>query len=180
MRLLLDVDSVFAVGFGESDFDVFVRCDFHDFTHIVGLDRQFSASSIYEYCEFYLGWTAMAHQCVECGADGSTGLHDFVNQDDPFAVDVEWDFALVGIGISFFGIVSKGSDVEASTWHGGALDVGHGEGEAFGDVEAAIEDTNHDEILGAIVCFEDFVRHSSESSANVSGIEAWISHCGAL
>jgi hypothetical protein len=52
------------------------------------------------------------------------------------------------------------------------------EGEAFSDGEAPFENSNHHEVFGALVLFQDFVRHSPQSASHITCAEEASGHWG--
>jgi hypothetical protein len=140
----------------------------HDFSAKVGLDGQFSMSAVDEDGEADFLWSSMFHQSIECGSGGSAGEDDFIDQDDGFASDLEGDFGFVVLGGR--AVVSIEPDIEFAAGHGGAFDLSHEECKPFCDGPSPAQDSDYDESVGALIGFEDFVRHATKGSAHVSGI----------
>jgi hypothetical protein len=142
----------------------------------VWFDGQFSSATVDEDRETDRARTSVMHQCIESRPNRPSGMHDFVDEDDALAIHVERNLALVFDDAMPISIVSKGTDVERTARDRGALDLSHCEREPLGDVKAAAQDSDDDEILRSLIALENFVSHPAEGSAHVSGIESQFAH----
>jgi dihydroorotate dehydrogenase electron transfer subunit len=61
------------------------------FSHIIGLDGQFSISPVDQYGELDSFGTAEIHDAVQSGANGSAGIQHIIDQDKNKIVDIEID-----------------------------------------------------------------------------------------
>jgi hypothetical protein len=73
-------------------------------------------------------------------------------------------------------VIPKWADVKLAAGHGCAFNLGHQKGEPLCNRPASPEHSDDYQFLSTLVCLKYLVRHASQRSSHVTGVEQHCAH----
>jgi putative copper resistance protein D len=139
----------------------------------VRLNRQLATTSIYEHRQGDALGPTKVRQLVQRRADRSTGIQHVVDDDDPFAFDVDWNLCRSDDRTRTYclQVIAIQRDIERAARDLRLLaieDVGYNSRRELNP--AALNSDDH-EVVGPLVQLENLVSHASQRSVDRTGVE---------
>ena len=141
---------------------------------VVGADRQLPVPAVDQHGQTDRAGSAELGQRVERGADRPAVEQHVVDEDDDLVVDAPAGHhgVLQGAGRPAAQVVAVHRDVQRADGHVGAgLDAADPLGDALRQRDTAAGDAEQDQIVGALLPFEDLVGDPGQRTSDVVRVE---------